>query len=342
VIEDYLAELTRRLGERLGDRLLGAWLVGSGALGDFDPERSDVDVQAVSASRLARPEREDLAAALSHEALPCPVRGLEFVLYAREDLSDPAGPAFQLNLNTGPGMEHHAGYDPDAEPRFWFVLDVAIAREHARPLVGRPPHELLPELPRSLIVSAHRDALAWWRDHDRAGAVLAASRAWAWAETGRWLSKGAAADALIERVQHRLDEGPAIGLRPIGTVESPLADRESAPKQGDEGAPDAWLAFEPSVAEGLEGVLAGDELLVLTWLDRARRDVLRVYPRGDVSRGEHGVFTTRSPDRPNPIGLHRVRVLAVDGTRLRVADLEALDGTPIVDVKPVLGPVDER
>jgi tRNA-Thr(GGU) m(6)t(6)A37 methyltransferase TsaA len=133
-----------------------------------------------------------------------------------------------------------------------------------------------------------------------------------------------------------------IELRAIGTVESPLTDRGSAPKQGDEGAPDAWLAFDADVADGLQGIVAGDELLVLTWLHRAARDVLRVYPRGDVSRGEHGVFTTRSPDRPNPIGLHRVRVLEVDGTRLRVADLEALDGTPIVDVKPVLGGVDER
>jgi len=133
-----------------------------------------------------------------------------------------------------------------------------------------------------------------------------------------------------------------LDLHPIGIVESPLSDRAEAPKQGDEGAPDAWLVFDASVAAGLEGIAAGDELLVLTWLDRARRDVLRVYPRGDVSRGEHGVFTTRSPDRPNPIGLHRVRVAEVDGTRIRVHDLEALDGTPIVDVKPVLGGVGER
>jgi tRNA-Thr(GGU) m(6)t(6)A37 methyltransferase TsaA len=131
-------------------------------------------------------------------------------------------------------------------------------------------------------------------------------------------------------------------LRAIGTVESPLTERGAAPKQGDEGAPDAWIAFDPSLAAGLEGVAVGDELLVLTWFDRARRDVLRVYPRGDISRGEHGVFTTRSPDRPNPIGLHRVRVLAIDGARVRVADLEALDGTPVVDVKPVLGRIDER
>ena len=131
-------------------------------------------------------------------------------------------------------------------------------------------------------------------------------------------------------------------LRPIGTVESPLTDRESAPKQGDEGAPDAWLAFSADVAEGLGGIAVGDELLVLTWLDRASRDVLRVHPRGDPARPEQGVFSTRSPDRPNPIGLHRVTVLAIHGARLRVRDLEALDGTPIVDVKPLLRSIDER
>jgi tRNA-Thr(GGU) m(6)t(6)A37 methyltransferase TsaA len=128
----------------------------------------------------------------------------------------------------------------------------------------------------------------------------------------------------------------------IGTVESPLTDRDSAPKQGDEGAPEAQLVFEAGMAEGLDGIAAGDELLVLTWLDRARRDVLRVRPRGDLSRREQGVFGTRSPDRPNPIGLHRVTVVAIDGARLRVRDLEALDGTPIVDVKPLLRSVDER
>jgi tRNA-Thr(GGU) m(6)t(6)A37 methyltransferase TsaA len=128
----------------------------------------------------------------------------------------------------------------------------------------------------------------------------------------------------------------------IGAVHSPLKDRDSAPKQGDEGAPEAWLVFEDAVAGGLEGIAADDELLVLTWLDRARRDVLRVHPRGDVSSREQGVFNTRSPDRPNPIGLHRVTVLAIEGTRLRVRDLEALDGTPIVDVKPLLRTIDER
>ena len=131
-------------------------------------------------------------------------------------------------------------------------------------------------------------------------------------------------------------------LFPVGLVESALTDRDSAPKQGDEGAPDAWLHFSDAVVDGLEGIAAGDELLVLTWLDRAARDVLRVVPRGDATRGVQGVFNTRSPDRPNPIGLHRVTVLAVDGLRVRVRDLEALDGTPVVDVKPVLRSVEER
>ena len=122
----------------------------------------------------------------------------------------------------------------------------------------------------------------------------------------------------------------------IGTVESPLTDLASAPKQGDEGAPDTWLVFEPAVLAGLEGIRPGDELIVLTWLDRAERDVLRVRPRSDPSRAEQGVFATRSPDRPNPIGLHPVEVVSIDGPRILVRNLEAVDGTPIVDVKPVL------
>ncbi len=131
-------------------------------------------------------------------------------------------------------------------------------------------------------------------------------------------------------------------LRPVGRVESPLTEREAAPNQGDEGAPEAVLVFDAAVAPGLDGLRAGEEAIVLTWLDRADRGVLTVHPRGDVSRPEQGVFATRSPDRPNPIGLHRVRILPIDGNRLRVAGLEALDGTPILDLKPVLGPVGER
>jgi tRNA-Thr(GGU) m(6)t(6)A37 methyltransferase TsaA len=129
--------------------------------------------------------------------------------------------------------------------------------------------------------------------------------------------------------------------RPIGRVESPLTARADAPKQGHEGAPDAWLVFEDWALEGLLGIEAGDRLLVLTWLDRAARDTMRVHPRGNPDNAIQGVFATRSPDRPNPIGLHRVRVLAVDGARIQVGPLEALDGTPILDVKPPLSG-DER
>jgi tRNA-Thr(GGU) m(6)t(6)A37 methyltransferase TsaA len=125
-------------------------------------------------------------------------------------------------------------------------------------------------------------------------------------------------------------------VKAIGRVESPLTDLESAPRQADEGAPEAWLVFEPEVLEGLRSIRPGDEVIVLTWLDRARRDVLSVHPRGDASRAQEGVFSTRSPHRPNPIGLHRVEITAVDGRRVRVRSLEALDGTPIIDVKPIL------
>ena len=132
-------------------------------------------------------------------------------------------------------------------------------------------------------------------------------------------------------------------LRAIGVVESPLSDLEAAPKQGDEGAPDAWLVFEPEVLDALEGLTPGDEVIVLTWLDRGRRDVLQVHPRSDPSRPLQGVFATRSPDRPNPIGLHRVEILAIEGARVRVRNLEAIDGTPVVDVKPLLsGEIGER
>ena len=128
----------------------------------------------------------------------------------------------------------------------------------------------------------------------------------------------------------------------VATVESPLTDRAAAPKQGDEGAPEATLVFETGFAIALDGLAAGDEIVLLTWLDRASRDVLRVHPRDDATRPEQGVFSTRSADRPNPIGLHRVTVLSIDGPRMRVSGLEALDGTPVVDVKPALGSVAER
>jgi tRNA-Thr(GGU) m(6)t(6)A37 methyltransferase TsaA len=133
-----------------------------------------------------------------------------------------------------------------------------------------------------------------------------------------------------------------VAVRPIGFVESPLTDLRDAPRQGDEGGPDAWLVLEPDDVAGLDGLAVGDVVVVLTWFDRARRDVLRTRPRGDAGRTEQGVFATRSPDRPNPIGLHEVTVLAIDGGRVLVDRMDAIDGTPVLDIKPVLGPVAER
>jgi tRNA-Thr(GGU) m(6)t(6)A37 methyltransferase TsaA len=131
-------------------------------------------------------------------------------------------------------------------------------------------------------------------------------------------------------------------LQPIGWVESPLVDRDAAPRQGDEGAPDAWLVFDPGMRTGIRDLRVGTEIIVLTWLDRARRDVQVVHPRGDLGNPVRGVFSTRSPDRPNPIGLHSVQIVAIDDTRIRVRNLEALDRTPIVDIKPLLEPLGER
>jgi tRNA-Thr(GGU) m(6)t(6)A37 methyltransferase TsaA len=132
-----------------------------------------------------------------------------------------------------------------------------------------------------------------------------------------------------------------VELVAIGFVESPLVDKASAPKQGYEGAPDAWLVLEEGFSEGLDGLRAGDEVFVLTWLHQARRDILRCHPRDDPANPEQGVFNTRSSERPNPIGLHRVQILAMDGRRMQVRNLEALNETPIVDIKPAIK-ADER
>ncbi|HEX4441598.1 MAG TPA: tRNA (N6-threonylcarbamoyladenosine(37)-N6)-methyltransferase TrmO [Thermoanaerobaculia bacterium] len=125
-------------------------------------------------------------------------------------------------------------------------------------------------------------------------------------------------------------------LTVVGAIRSTLKARSAAPRQGAEGAPDGWLEVCPRFAAGIRGLAVGDEVLVVTWLHRARRDVLRVHPRSDRRNPLAGVFATRSPDRPNPLGLHRVTVREVDGARLRVGPIEAIDGTPVVDIKPVL------
>lgn len=125
-------------------------------------------------------------------------------------------------------------------------------------------------------------------------------------------------------------------LRPIGWIRSALRAPEDAPRQGSEGAPDAWLEVDAAFARALSGIAAGDELVVVTWLHRADRGVLETHPRNDSAVPLAGVFATRSPHRPNPLGLHRVGVREVSGTRLRIGPIEAIDGTPVVDVKPVL------
>jgi hypothetical protein len=220
-VDPYLSELIGRLERLIGDSLVSAWLAGSRALGDFDPMRSDIDVQAVCSARLLPDELERLAGELSHAVLPCPARGLEFVLYTRDGLADPRGPAFSLNLNTGRSIDYHVGYDPDAEPRFWFVLDIAIARQRARRLAGAKPAQILPDLPDVLVRAALRDALARYRECGGAEAVFAACRAWAWAGDRRWRSKGdASAWAMARSPDH------------ARLITEALAQRAGAPGHG--------------------------------------------------------------------------------------------------------------
>ncbi len=125
-------------------------------------------------------------------------------------------------------------------------------------------------------------------------------------------------------------------LHPIGVIRSTIKERKDAPKQGSEGAPDVWCEVNPSFAEAVKGLAVGDEVVVITWLHRAKRDVLKVHPRSDPKRRLAGVFVTRSPDRPNPLGLHQVTIKAIESGRLRIGPMEAIDGTPVVDIKPVI------
>lgn len=135
-----------------------------------------------------------------------------------------------------------------------------------------------------------------------------------------------------------MNEAGTYLLKPIGFVSSHLKSMEDCPKQGREGAPEAWLEILADFWDALDGLAEGDEIIILTWLHGGRRDLLKVHPRGNAAAPVKGVFATRSPDRPNPIGLHLVKVLEIHGPgRIKVHPLEALDGTPILDIKPVLG-----
>jgi len=225
----YSAEVTRRVRGLVGPHLVGVWLFGSAALGDFDRRRSDLDIQAVSAGRLLRARREHLAAALGHDAVPCPARGLEFVLYAREDLADPSGPAYQLNFNTGARLREHVSFDAGEDPRFWFVLDVAIGRDSGRALHGPAAAWVFPPLGPELVRGAAGDSLEWHVRHGSAAeAILGACRVWAFATDGRWRSKTEAARWARPRLSDAAPVERALRLR-AGAPELPIAPRAAGP-----------------------------------------------------------------------------------------------------------------
>lgn len=194
-----------------GDQLLGVYAIGSLALGDYHQGSSDLDVAAVTAEPPSLATREAIVDALEHRALPCPARGLEFVLYAAG-----TAPEYAINLNTGARMEHHVSFDPAADPRFWFVLDVAVAREHARVLFGAPSRDAFPAMPADAVRAALADALGWYRDSGGVDAqtVLAACRALRWHHEGTWSSKADAAHWALSR-------------RTDGVVSASLRARES-------------------------------------------------------------------------------------------------------------------
>jgi hypothetical protein len=224
-LRPYVDEVALRVRDALDGSLMGVWLVGSAALGDYDPRRSDIDVQAVVTHRLPRSERRTLAGRLEHGVLPCPARGLEFVLYAIEDLAAAGGPCFQLNLNTGARMEHHVACDADEDPAFWFTIDASIARQSGVALTGPPAAVVFPELPRPLVAAAVLDALDFFAgaSGSRDEALLSACRAWAWAVDGVWRSKGESALWARPRVA---DAGPVerVLRRRVGEPAEPPGD----------------------------------------------------------------------------------------------------------------------
>jgi Nucleotidyltransferase domain len=221
-VAGYLDELVARAADVLGDELRGVCLMGSAALGDYRPGRSDLDVAIVVERPLPVAARTALVAALEHEALPCPARGLELVTYDGAALADPSGPAYLINLNTGARMDRQTSFDPRENRRFWFVLDVAIGRALGRTLVGPPPADMFPALPDALVRAAVLESLEWWWTHGgHAAAVLTACIGWRWAAGGGWASKGAAARWATERadepevIRAALDRREGDGILPF-------------------------------------------------------------------------------------------------------------------------------
>jgi hypothetical protein len=236
-VSSYLDAVAEQVAATAGAALRGVWLTASAALGDFDPARSDLDVQALTDRELPAQARLALAADVAHGRLPCPARGLELVLYEPRGLAAADGPAPQLNVNTGARIDRRVELETDPAERFWYAIDVAIAREHGVALRGAEPAVLLPELPPALLVRALGEALDWFVANDRAGVatVLTACRARAWADDGRWRSKRDAAawaaarsavPGAIERaVAARAD--PAARLE-RGAVEAAVAEARAS------------------------------------------------------------------------------------------------------------------
>jgi len=192
----YAEAVVNRLQSLLGDSLLGTYLIGSGSLGGYEPGSSDIDIIAVCATPLALHAKQAIAEALDHRVLPCPARGLEFVLYSKDAVSAPErSPRFELNFNTGAGMTHRFSPGPENEPTHWYVIDLDIAREHAVPLAGPPARELLARQPRAWVLGAIRDSLSWHSREEPSSPnnVLNACRAWRHVEEGVWCTKREAA-----------------------------------------------------------------------------------------------------------------------------------------------------
>jgi hypothetical protein len=208
-LDDYLAELTRRLRDVLGDDLLGVYAGGSHALGAYEPGRSDVDVTAVARGTLAPAAKQAVVAAVRHEALPCPARGLELVVYPLATAQGGGGePGFELNLNTGARVPFRVDEAPGDIEGFWFGIDRAILRDHGLPLAGPPPAELFAPIPRATLLRLLGESVRWHRDSEvplGTDVVLNTARALRWAETGDWVSKPAAGRWFLDQAVARLD-----------------------------------------------------------------------------------------------------------------------------------------
>jgi hypothetical protein len=237
-VDRYLRELVARARGVLPDDLRGVCLMGSAAAGCYRPGRSDLDVAIVLDRPVPVDRREAVVAALDHDALPCPARGLELVVYDAAGLASPDGPAYLINLNTGARMDRHVSFDPRENPRFWFVLDVAIGRELGRALLGPRADDLFPALPDDLVRRAALDSLDWWWAHGghRGAAVLAACTAWRWTAGEGWASKSGAARWAAARLAD-----PTVVLAAL--------DR----REGD-----GTLAFDEGAAERLVAMVRGE------------------------------------------------------------------------------------